>query len=52
MVANIRMVNGGAGGTRPNGYVGKFDNIRDPVGRNSYFRAGGHRRVRQRIRKR
>ena len=49
MVANFGMDNGG---TRPNGYVGKLDDIRNPVRRDSYFRVGGHRRVRQRIGKR
>lgn len=46
MVADVGMDNGG---TRPNGYVGKLDDIRDPVGRDSYFRVGWHRKVKQRI---
>ena len=46
MVDNTGMDNGGA---RPNGYIGELDDIRNPVRCDSYFRVGGHRRVRQRI---
>ena len=44
MVDNIGMNHGGA---RPNGDVRKFDDIRDPVRRDSYFGVVGHHKVGQ-----
>lgn len=45
-MADVGMDNGG---TRPNGYVSKLDDIRDPVRRDPYLRVGRHRKVGQRI---
>lgn len=41
MVDNIGMNQRGVG---PNGNVRKLDDVRDPVGCDSYFSVGGHRK--------